>query len=99
MVLLTSNSIQEARVYLNRAVQLDPTNVAVFYHLSEAGRKAGDLDAAKREMEEFLKLKAEKERLRRSFNDLSLQGTGHATEGQEGQAPPKANPQGAAAPQ
>jgi len=92
MVLLMLDSSQEARIYLSRAVQLDPTNVAAYYHLSEASRKAGDLDAAKREMEEFLKLKAQRDKLKRSFNDLPLQIHRQANQGQEVQAPLNAAP-------
>ncbi len=93
MVLLASDSSLEARNYLSRAVQLDPTNVTAYYHLSEASRKVGDLDAAKREMEEFLKLKAQRESLKRSFDDLPLQAARQANQGQEEPAPPKAAPQ------
>ena len=74
MVLLAMNSNQEASTYLNRAVQLDPTNVTGHYHLSQVSRKIGDLDAAKREMQEFLKLKAQKETLEHTFHDLRTQG-------------------------
>ncbi|MGA9063177.1 MAG: tetratricopeptide repeat protein [Terracidiphilus sp.] len=94
MVLLTSGSSRDASTYLSRAVQLDPTNVSAYYHLSQASHKAGDLDAAKREMDEFLKLKAQRENLKRSFDDLPLQAARQANQGQEEQAPPKAAPQG-----
>ncbi len=73
MVLFSSRSYAEARVYLARAVQLDPTNATDYYHLSQASRETGDLDEAKREMSEFLKLKAESENLKRSFGELPLE--------------------------
>jgi len=94
MVLLASDSSREARNYLSRAVQLDPTNVTAYYHLSEASRKSGDLDASKREMEEFLKLKAQRENLKRSFDDLPLHAARQASQGQEVHTPETAVPQG-----
>jgi len=99
MVLLALDSSQEARSYLSRAVQLDPTNVAAYYHLSQASRKAGDFDAAKREMDEFLKLKAEKDNLKRSFNDLPLQAARPGTQEQNEQSQPKTTPAGSSGPQ
>jgi tetratricopeptide (TPR) repeat protein len=73
LVLFASNSPVQARTYLKRAVDLDPTNVAAYYHLSQASRKAGDADAANAEMAEFLKRKASRDNLRRSFEDLPSQ--------------------------
>jgi tetratricopeptide (TPR) repeat protein len=90
LVLLTSDRNQEALVYLNRAVQLDPMNMTAHYHLSQASREAGDLDAAKREMDEFLRLKAVKDKLRSSFDDLPLQVTREAAPGQDDRVQPKA---------
>lgn len=73
MVLFASDSAAQARVYLKRAIDLDPTNVTAYYHLSQASRKAGDVDAANAEMAEFLKRKAARDNLRRSFDDLPIQ--------------------------
>ena len=64
---------RKLRAYLIHAVQLDPTNVAAYYHLSQASRKAGDVDAATAEMAEFLKRKAARDNLRRSFDDLPIE--------------------------
>jgi len=75
-VLMESQSYNEARHYLNRAIQLDPTNGVAHYHLSQTSKKLGDNDAAKREMAEFLKLKAEDERMRSSFSSMSLGSAG-----------------------
>jgi tetratricopeptide (TPR) repeat protein len=90
LVLLTSDRNKEALVYLSRAVQIDPMNMAAHYHLSQANRKTGDLDAAKREMDEFLKLKAVKDKLRSSFDDLPIQVTRDAAPVQDDRAQPKA---------
>lgn len=94
LVLLASDSNQDPRTYLSRAVQLDPANIAAYYHLSQASRKAGDRDAAKREMDEFLKLKAQRENLRRSFDDLPLQAARRAAQSQDEQAQPMTAPLG-----
>lgn len=75
-VLMRLQSYQEARVYLKRTVQLDPTNSVAYYHLSQASRQLGDIDAAKRQLDEFLKLKAEDEKMRRSFSSMSLGSAG-----------------------
>jgi len=75
-VLMESQSYNEARHYLNRAIQLDPTNGVAHYHLSQTSKKLGDNDAAKREMAEFLKLKAEDEKMRSSFSSMSLGSAG-----------------------
>jgi tetratricopeptide (TPR) repeat protein len=93
LVLLASNRTQEALVYLNRAVQIDPMDMAAHYHLSLANRKTGDLNAAKHEMDEFLKLKAVKDKLRSSFDDLPLQVVRQTSRGQNDQYPEKAAPQ------
>ena len=73
MALLASDSPLQARTYLKRAVELDPTNVAAHYHLSQASRTIGDLETAQREMDEFLRRKAEEEHLRHRFDDLPIQ--------------------------
>ena len=85
MVLLTSDAAQDARKYLLRAIQLDPTNVAAYYHLSQASRKAGDAQSANQEMAEFLKLKAQREALKQSFHDLPLLTARQAADGQTSQ--------------
>lgn len=72
MILLSSDSAREARVYLLRAVKLDPSDVTAYYHLSEASRKTGDMDDARTEMDEFLKLKTAQDTLKHSFDDLPL---------------------------
>ena len=73
MALLAADSSLQARAYLRRAIELDPTNVTAHYHLSQASRKAGEVEAAKREMDEFLRRKAERERLKHTFEDLPIQ--------------------------
>jgi cellulose synthase operon protein C len=92
MVLLDADSAREARVYLLRAVQLDPSNMTAYYHLSEASRVTGDLDHARSEMDEFLKLRAARDTLKRSFNDLPLQTVRQGAGKENDQPQPKDNP-------
>ena len=88
IVLLDDGALQVARTYLNRAMQLEPTNPTAYYHLSQASRRAGDFDQAKREMDEFLTLKARKENLKHSFDDLPLRAARRTKEAQDGQTMP-----------
>jgi tetratricopeptide (TPR) repeat protein len=73
MVLMASQSNQDAILYLKRAVQLDPTDGAAHYRLALAGRSLGDVEAANREMEEFRKLRTQKENLKQNFHELPAQ--------------------------
>jgi tetratricopeptide (TPR) repeat protein len=93
-VFMQSQSYEEARVYLNRTIQIDPTNSSAYYHLSQASRKLGDLDAAKREMAEFLKLKAESENMRRSFSSMSLGSAGKMPQSEDAIPKPASGPEG-----
>jgi predicted Zn-dependent protease len=85
VVLLASDSPGDARKYLIRAVQLDPTNAAAYYHLSQASKKAGDLDGSKRELQESLRLKAQRDNLKHTFSDLPLEAARQNSKNQEGQ--------------
>jgi tetratricopeptide (TPR) repeat protein len=91
MVLMAAESYQKAVVYLQRAVELDPTDDVAHYHLALVNRELGDLNGANHEMEEFRKLKAEKEKLRRSLNEPP---PGAAAGSQDAPATPQATPQG-----
>lgn len=73
MALMASNPSQDAIMYLKRAVELDPTDAVAHYHLSLASRRLGDQDTAKHEMDEFRRLKTEKESLKQSFHSLPIQ--------------------------
>jgi tetratricopeptide (TPR) repeat protein len=73
MVLMASKSSRDALVYLKRAVQLDPTDGAAHYRLALANRSLGDLEAANREMEEFHRLRTQKENLKQNFHELPTQ--------------------------
>jgi tetratricopeptide (TPR) repeat protein len=92
LVLLSSDSARDARAYLLRAVQLDPSNVTAYYHLSEASRKTGDMDDARTEMEEFLKLKTARDALKHSFDDLPLQTVRQGSGRGDGEASPQVVP-------
>ena len=85
MVLLALDSPGEATKYLLRAVQLDPTNAAAYYHLSQASKKAGDPVASKRELQEFLRLKAQRDNLKHTFSDLPLEAARQNSKSQDSQ--------------
>jgi len=70
IALTLSGSNQEAAVYLNRAVQADPSDESAWYHLSLAERSIGDLQAAKHDMDEFLRVKARKDDLAHNYRNL-----------------------------
>lgn len=92
VVLLNSDSAREARIYLLRSVQLDPSNATAFYRLSEASRKIGDMDDARSEMKQFLKLKTARDTLKRSFDDLPLQTVRQGTDRMTEPRSPEADP-------
>lgn len=69
-VLMESGSSGQAVTYLQRAVKADPYDVIAYYRLSLASRKAGDPEAAAREMKEFLSLKAKRDELESNFREL-----------------------------
>jgi Flp pilus assembly protein TadD len=74
MVMMATNSYHEAVGYLKRAVELDPTDGVAHYHLALANRQLGDRIGANREMEEFRRLKTEKDNLRLSLKALQSPG-------------------------
>jgi len=70
VALVSLEELKKARPYLERAVQMDPENARARYHLSQLDGKLGDVPAAKREMQEFLRLKAEQERIVQVLKDM-----------------------------
>lgn len=70
IALATSGSIQQAVVYLQRAVQANPFDETAYYHLSLAERRTGDTQAAKDDMDAFLRLKKKREDLTRNYQNM-----------------------------
>ena len=60
----------EKAVPLNRAIQLDPTSAIAHFRLSTAYRQMGRMDDAKREIEEYQKYKAMKQKLQGLYRDM-----------------------------
>lgn len=70
IALMRSGANQEAIVYLTRAVRADPMDGSAYYHLSLASRNAGDGEAARQAMDEFLQIKTRNDEMERNFHSL-----------------------------
>jgi tetratricopeptide (TPR) repeat protein len=71
--LMTMNQPEKALPLLVRAVQLDPTSAVAHFRLSTLYRKMGRADDADRELAEYQKYKAMKERLRETYRQMRLE--------------------------
>jgi tetratricopeptide (TPR) repeat protein len=69
-VLMSLDQPQRAESLLERALQLDPTSAVAHFRLSTIYRQTGHAEDAKRELEEYQKYKAMKEKLREVYHDL-----------------------------
>ena len=70
---MTLNEPEKALPLLERAIQLDPTNATAHFRLSTLYRKMGRTDDANRELEDYQKYKAMKEKLRETYRQMRLQ--------------------------
>lgn len=70
VVLISLGRLKEAKPYLVYAVELEPKNASVRYRLSQLDRRLGDLAAAKRDMDEFIRLREDQERIDRALKDM-----------------------------
>jgi tetratricopeptide (TPR) repeat protein len=70
--LISMNQPQKAEALFEKAIQLDPTIAVAHYRLSLLYRNAGRTADAQREMEEFLKYKQMKEKLRDIYKEMRL---------------------------
>jgi len=71
-VLMLMNQPDKAEPLLQRALQLDPTNAAAHFRLSTLYRQAGRTADATRELEEYQKYKAMKEKLHDLYRDMRV---------------------------
>jgi tetratricopeptide (TPR) repeat protein len=71
--LMTANQPDKAMPLLEQAVQLDPTNAVVHFRLSTIYRKMSRTSDADRELAEYQKYKAMKEKLRETYRQMRLQ--------------------------
>ncbi|HEV2327031.1 MAG TPA: tetratricopeptide repeat protein, partial [Terracidiphilus sp.] len=72
MTLMTMNQPQKAQQMFERAVQIDPTNDVAHYRLATLYRKAGKIDAAKEQVQLYLKYKQMKDKMEKIFDDMRL---------------------------
>jgi cytochrome c-type biogenesis protein CcmH/NrfG len=66
---------QKAQGLLEHAVRVDPTSVVAHYRLATVYRLQGRIADAKRELEEYQKLKDMKEKLRKIYQQMRVQPT------------------------
>jgi tetratricopeptide (TPR) repeat protein len=71
--LVTMNQPDKALPLLEQAVKLDPTNAVAHFRLSTLYRKMGRADEANRELADYQKYKAMKEKLRDTYRQMRLQ--------------------------
>jgi tetratricopeptide (TPR) repeat protein len=71
--LMTLNQPEKAMPLLEQAVKLDPTNAVAHFRLSTLYRKMGKGDDATRELAEYQKYKAMREKLRDTYRQMRLQ--------------------------
>jgi cytochrome c-type biogenesis protein CcmH/NrfG len=71
--LLLMNDRAKAQQWLERAIQLDPTDYVAHYRLNTLYRQQGNIQAANHELEEYKKYKDMKEKLRKIFHDMRVE--------------------------
>jgi tetratricopeptide (TPR) repeat protein len=71
-ILVILNQPEKALPLLEQAVKLDPTNATAHFRLSTLYRKMGRADDASRELAEYQKYKAMKEKLRDTYKQMRL---------------------------
>jgi tetratricopeptide (TPR) repeat protein len=69
---MTMNQPEKALPLLEQAVKLDPTNATAHFRLSTLYRKMGRPDDATRELADYQKYKAMKEKLRETYRQMRL---------------------------
>jgi len=72
-VLMSSGQLEKAEQILLRAVQLDPTSAVAHFRLSTLYRRAGRTADAQRELEQYQKYRAMKEKLRELYHTMRVE--------------------------
>jgi tetratricopeptide (TPR) repeat protein len=72
-ILIDMNQPDKALPLLNHAVAIDPMNYTAHYRLSSLDRALGKPEEARKELAEYQKYKAMKDKLRDLFHDMRLQ--------------------------
>jgi len=70
---MTMDQPDKALPLLEQAVKLDPTSAVAHFRLSTLYRKMGRIDDANRELEQYQKYKAMKEKLRDTYRQMRLE--------------------------
>ncbi|HEV2326226.1 MAG TPA: tetratricopeptide repeat protein [Terracidiphilus sp.] len=84
MTLMTMNQTEKAQQMFERAVQIDPTNDVAHYRLATLYRKAGKIDAAKEQVQLYLKYKQMKDKMEKIFDDMRLLSPSRPRDDEEG---------------
>jgi cytochrome c-type biogenesis protein CcmH/NrfG len=71
-ILITMDQPVKARALLQHAVQLDPTSYTAHYRLVSLDRAEGKSEEAKKELADYQKYKAMKDKLRELFHDMRV---------------------------
>jgi cytochrome c-type biogenesis protein CcmH/NrfG len=71
-ILMSMQKPKEAEPYLQRAVKLDPYNLASRYRLATLDRKLGRMADSRRELAEFEKLNKMKSQLQKIYEQMHL---------------------------
>jgi len=66
------DSLERARVLLAHALQIDPTNYIAHYRMASLDREQGKSEEAKKELAEYKKYKAIKDKLGEIFHDMRI---------------------------
>jgi cytochrome c-type biogenesis protein CcmH/NrfG len=72
-VFIQMNQPTKAQALLEQTVQLDPTNATAHYRLATFYREQGRMDDARQQLELYLNLHKEKDKLRAVYKDLLIQ--------------------------
>ena len=72
-VLMSKGQLEKAEEMLERAVQLDPTNAVAHFRLSTLYRRIGHTADAHRELEQYEKYRAMKEKLRDLYHTMRME--------------------------
>ena len=72
-VLMAMGQLEKAEQILLRAVQLDPTSAVAHFRLSALYRRAGRVADAQRELEQYQKYRAMKEKLRDLYHTMRVE--------------------------
>jgi len=71
-ILISTDQPEKARTLLNHTIAIDPLNYTAYYRLSTLDRQQGKIEDAKKDLAEYQKYKAMKDKLRNLFRDMRV---------------------------